>query len=108
MVSSLTGLSPSEWACDEQALETGMATCHEIMTELMVLARAMGYDESLIPSTAPDTLVAETRAKLQGTDFVPSALLDVRLKIPFELEVIMGWVYREAKARKIPTPVSTM
>jgi Ketopantoate reductase PanE/ApbA C terminal len=106
MVSSLTGLSPAEWACDEQALETGMTTCHEMMEELMVLARAMGYDESLIPSNAPEDIVADARIKLLGTDFVPSALLDVRLKIPFELEVVMGYVYREAKSRQIPTPVS--
>jgi len=108
MVSSLTGLSPSEWACDEQALQTGMTTCHEIMEELMVLARAMGYDETLIPSNAPEKIVADGRSKLLGTDFVPSALLDVRLKIPFELEVVMGYVYREAKSRQIPTPVSVM
>lgn len=104
MISSLLGLSPSECACDENALDTAMAIVHEMMTELMVVARAIGYDESLIPSNTPDSIVMETRTKLRGTDFVPSALLDVRLGIPFELEVILGYPLREAQARQLSTP----
>lgn len=106
MVSSLLGLSPSEWDCDEKALNTALAIVHEMMAELMTLAREMGYDDSFIPSNTPDTIVESVKGTLRGTDFVPSALLDVRLKIPFELEVILGYPLREAQARKLSTPVS--
>jgi len=106
MVSSLLGLTPTEWDCNPKALDTAVTAVHDIMKELMVLARAMGYDESVIPSNTPDTIVRDLKAVLRGSDFVPSALLDVRLKIPFELEVILGYPLREAQARKLSTPVS--
>jgi len=105
MISVLTGLTPSEWACDEEAFETSSGTCREIMAEIMALGRALGYDESLIPSNAPDIILADARVKLRNTDFVPSALLDVRRKTPFELEVILGRVYRQAKVCQVSTPV---
>jgi 2-dehydropantoate 2-reductase len=76
------------------------------MDELMLVGRAVGYDEALIPSSTPDMIMARSMELLKDSGFIFSALLDVRLGKPFELEVILGEVVRQAQNYAVPVPVS--
>ncbi|CAG8453072.1 9397_t:CDS:2 [Acaulospora colombiana] len=106
MVCSLTGLTPQEWNCTKESGETGMQLISECLAEMMVLARALGYGEDLVPSSMPQGIIEQAKTLMVSqSDFVPSALLDVRLGKPIELEVILGEVVRKAKKLDIRMPV---
>lgn len=79
MVCTLLRLTPTEWSKDEAALARALSMVRQVMDEVMVLGRAMGYDESLIPQNTPDIIMERSLALLKDSDFVFSALLDVRL-----------------------------
>jgi 2-dehydropantoate 2-reductase len=106
MVCSLTGLTPQEWHCTPQSAEIGIELIKDCLAEMMVLARALGYGEDLVPTSMPQGIIDQAKTLMsQNTDFVPSALLDVRLRKPIELEVILGEVVRKAKNHDIRMPV---
>ncbi|PVG03059.1 6-phosphogluconate dehydrogenase C-terminal domain-like protein [Serendipita vermifera] len=105
MVCSLTGLTPQEWNCTKESGETGMQLISDCLNEMMVVARALGYGEDLVPSSMPQGIIEQAKlVMVQQSDFVPSALLDVRLGKPIELEVILGEVVRKAKKLDIRMP----
>lgn len=106
MVCTLLRLTPAEWSSDQVALMKALSMVRQVMDELMLVGRAMGYDEALIPSNTPDMIMARSMELLKDSNFVFSALLDVRLGKPFELEVILGEAVRQAQKCAASVPVS--
>ncbi|KAG8798369.1 hypothetical protein FRC16_007372 [Serendipita sp. 398] len=107
MLSALTRLTPLQWLQDDSSFKYAEETISEMMNELLQVGRALGYGES---NYLPDPRVFIESAFNQfreGTDFVPSTLLDVRLGKPIEVEAILGEVVRAAKTNQIPTPTLT-
>lgn len=106
MVCTLLRLTPAEWGSDQVAVNKGLSMVRRVMDELMTAAGALGYDEGLLPSNTPDVIMKRAMELLADTDFVFSALLDVRLGKPFELEAILGEAVRQAQKHGVSMPVS--
>jgi 2-dehydropantoate 2-reductase len=76
-----------------------------ILLELQAVGRAMGLDETELPTSALDTL-DRTRKLHQNPDqtFRPSMLIDVEKSRPMELEVVLGNVIERAKELQVDVP----
>jgi len=76
-----------------------------ILMELQAVGRAMGFDETELPSSAFDTL-DRTRKLHQDPNetFRPSMLIDAEKGRPMELEVVVGHVIKKAKELKVDVP----
>ena len=105
MISSLANASPTDWAksANPETVKTGFELISSLIDEQLAVARAMGYDESLVSKAQADHSTIAIRDHLDG--FLPSALLDVRNGKPMELETVLGEVVREGRARNVPIPV---
>jgi 2-dehydropantoate 2-reductase len=81
-----------------------------MLTEIVIVGRSVGYDESLLPSSVVDDIIDSERARVSSSkvsaEFINSALLDVRSMKPFELEVILGEVVRIGTGNGCTIPVS--
>lgn len=75
--------------------------------EVVAVGRALGYDESIIPTAAIDASISETALinKRPGHRHKPSMLLDLEQHQPLELDVILGDVIRRARVLHVDIPV---
>ncbi|KZV93317.1 6-phosphogluconate dehydrogenase C-terminal domain-like protein [Exidia glandulosa HHB12029] len=74
--------------------------------EVVAVGRALGYDETVIPTSAIDASIAETvfLNKRPGSRHKPSMLLDLELHQPLELDVILGDLIRRARILSVDIP----
>ncbi|KAG6876980.1 hypothetical protein C0992_011163 [Termitomyces sp. T32_za158] len=88
--------------------EYTIPTIRATLEELVVLARALGYPDSIdgIPSTLPDEVIENTRKLHAGPDSFhkPSMMIDAEKNQPIEVEVILGTVVRLARERGVCLP----
>jgi 2-dehydropantoate 2-reductase len=110
MVSCLTRLNTKQWACSPLSLKTSYGIVEGMLTELVAIGRAIGYDESILPQSIIrekiDGEIKRASASDTSGKFDASALLDIKSGKPFELEVILGAVIRMGHRNNCPVPVS--
>ncbi|EJD41541.1 6-phosphogluconate dehydrogenase C-terminal domain-like protein [Auricularia subglabra TFB-10046 SS5] len=77
-----------------------------MFVEVVAVGRALGYDESVIPTSAIDACIAETATinTRSGIRHKPSMLVDLEMSQPLELEVILGELLRRAKSLNVDVP----
>ena len=79
-----------------------------MMLEILAIGRAMGFDESALPSEVVDNAIestAEIHKSLDSTHH-PSMLHDVEYGRPMEVEVVLGELVRKAREHQVDAPVS--
>ncbi|PVG03056.1 ApbA-domain-containing protein [Serendipita vermifera] len=112
MVSCLTRLNTKQWDCSPLSLETSYGLVEDMLTEIVAVGRAIGYDESILPQSIIQEKIQGEIKRASASDtsgkFDASALLDIKSGKPFELEVILGAVVRMAHRNNCPVPVSRL
>lgn len=99
----------------EDNLDISADVVRKIMSEVIAVARACGYDEDQLPSSSADevfdlTYTQAPRFLTDGKqpnlkpDFKPSLLLDLEAQRPMELSPIIGNVILKARQYNVNVP----
>ena len=79
-----------------------------VLREAMMVGRAMGFGEKVLPESAGEEIIESTGKIHRRPDSKhrPSMLLDAESGRPIEVEVIVGEVVRQARLHGVEVPVS--
>ena len=77
-----------------------------MMLEILAVGRAMGFDESALPSEVVESAI-ESTAQIHKSNIThrPSMLHDLEHSRPMEVEVVVGDLVRNAREHKVDAPV---
>jgi len=93
---------------EQAAAEVAMPQLQAIMQEILAVGRAIGFDESALPSSAIEQTYESTAALHRAPDSShrASMLLDLEQGKPMEIEVVLGVLVQKAKEHQVDVPVS--
>jgi len=92
--------------CHEPARSYTMPVVRRFMEEVVGVARAIGLDESDLPTSSIDEAIDLTLGEYgtAGPAYRASMLVDFLAGRPMEIEVIVGGVLRYAASKQVATP----
>lgn len=93
---------------ERAAAEVAMPQLRAIMQEILAVGRAIGFDESALPSNTIEQTYENTAALHRAPDSShrASMLLDLEQGKPMEIEVVLGVLVQKAKEHHVDVPVS--